>query len=438
MKGRRTTRPPRPSQPPRTSRSPRPAPDSLWRDRRFVRFWSGQSVSQFGDRISELALPLMAVGALHASANQVALLTALVWTPNLLGLFLGAWVDHRPAKRRLMLLADLIRAAVLLSLPIAYALDTVTLGQLYTVAVLTGTAAVVFNTAYSSFFAHLVPPESYVEANSKLSASRSVSFIAGPAVGGGLVQALTAPVAVIADALSFVASAILVGRTRVDEPVPTVSAGPSLLRRAREGLTFVIHEPVMRAGLLCATTVNFFTFLSGTGLLVLFADRVLQLSPGAIGLAFGVGATGGLLGAVASPAIARRIGIGRSIVVGAVLFPAPFALIAAATGPAWTRLGFLGTAEFLSAFGVMLFDVNLNSLQTSVVPDALRSRVAGAYSTVNYGVRPLGALIGGELATLAGLRVTLTVAAVGGAMSALWLLASPIPGIRELGRSGRS
>lgn len=378
----------------------------------------------------------MAVGALHASANQVALLTALVWTPNLLGLFLGAWVDHRPAKRRLMLLADVIRAAVLLSLPIAYALDTVTLGQLYTVAVLTGTAAVVFNTAYSSFFAHLVPPASYVEANSKLSASRSVSFIAGPAVGGVLVQALTAPVAVIADALSFVASAILVGRTRVDEPaVPAASSGPSLLRRAREGLTFVIHEPVMRAGLLCATTVNFFTFLSGTGLLVLFADRVLQLSPGAIGLAFGVGATGGLLGAVASPAIARRLGIGRSIVAGAVLFPAPFALIAAATGPAWARLGTLGTAEFLSAFGVMLFDVNLNSLQTSVVPDGLRSRVAGAYSTVNYGVRPLGALIGGELATLAGLRVTLIVAAVGGAMSALWLLASPIPGVRELGRA---
>ena len=410
----------------------RPAPDSLWRDGRFVRFWCGQSVSQFGDRISELALPLMAVGALHASANQVAWLTALAWTPNLLGLFLGAWVDHRPGKRQLMLLADLFRAAVLLTLPIAYALGTVTLGQLYTVALLTGTAAVVFNTAYSSFFAHLVPPTAYVAANSRLSASRSASFVAGPAIGGVLVQALTAPVAVLADALSFVVSALLIGRTRVDEPTNTEAAGPSLLRRAKEGLAFVLDDPVMRAGLLCATTLNFFTFLSGTGLLVLFADRVLQLSPGAIGLAFGVGATGGLLGAVASPAIARRIGIGRSIVVGAVLFPAPFALVAVATGPTWARLGTLGAAEFLSAFGVMLFDVNLNSLQTSVVPDGLRSRVAGAYSTVNYGVRPLGALIGGELATLAGLRVTLTVAAVGGAMSALWLAASPIPGIRVL------
>jgi MFS family permease len=425
VRGRWITRPPQ---------SLPPAQDSLWRDRRFVRFWCGQSVSQFGDRISELALPLLAVGALRASANQVAWLTALVWTPSLLGLFLGAWIDHRPGKRHLMLLADLFRAAALLTLPIAYALGMVTLGQLYTVALLTGTAAVVFNTAYSSFFAHLVPPASYVEANSKLSASRSASYIAGPAIGGGLVQALTAPVAVIADALSFVASASLIGRIRVDEPTHTEVAGTSLLRRAKEGLAFVLDDPVMRAGLLCATTLNFFTFLSGTGLLVLFADRVLQLSPGAIGLAFGAGATGGLLSALASPAIARRIGIGRGIVIGAVLYPAPLALIAAATGPAWARLGTLGAAEFLSAFGAMLFDVNLNSLQASVVPDSLRSRVAGAYSTVNYGVRPLGALAGGGLATLVGLRVTLTVAAVGGALSVLWLIASPIPGTRVLGQ----
>jgi MFS family permease len=416
-----------------------PSPGSLWRDRRFVRFWWGQTVSQFGDRVSELALPLIAVGALHASANQVAWLTALVWTPNLLALFLGAWVDRRADKRRLMVLADLTRAAVLLSLPVAQALDAMTLTQVYAVALLTGAAAVVFNTAYSSVFAHLVPPSSYVEANSKLSASRSASFVAGPALGGGLVEALTAPVAVITDALSFAVSAFLVGRTRIDEPPSTDPTGPSLLRRAREGLAFVVRDPVMRAGLGCATTVNFFTFLTGTGLLVLFADRVLQLSPGVIGLAFGVGATGGLLGAMTAPAIARRLGVGRSIAVGAVLFPAPFALIATATGPSWSRAGILGGAAFLSYFGVMLFDINLNSLQASIVPDGLRSRVAGAYSTVNYGIRPLGALAGGGLATLLGLRTTLIVAAVGGALSVLWLLPSPIPGVRVLGQaSGRS
>ncbi|MFJ3336037.1 MFS transporter [Streptomyces sp. NPDC086766] len=409
-------------------------PTSLWRDRRFVRFWAGQSASQLGDRISELALPLIAVAALHASANQVAWLTALAWAPNLLAIVLGAWVDHRVHKRRLMVLADLARACLLLTLPTAYLLGGVTLIHLYAVALLTGAAGVLFNTAYPPFFARLVPRSSYVDANSKLSASRSASYVAGPAMGGALVQAVTAPVAVIADALTFLASAALVGPIQADQPA-AVSGGQashSLLRRAREGLAFVIRHPILRASLGCATTVNFFTFMTATGLTVLFADRVLGLSADVIGLAFGIGSTGALLGALIAPAISRWIGLGRSIAVGAVLFPAPIAVTAMAGGPLWARAGALGLAEFLAGLGVMLFDVNLNSLQTAVIPDGMRSRVAGAYSTVNYGIRPIGALVGGMLATIIGLRTTLITAAVGGALSLLWLLPSPIPRIRSL------
>lgn len=418
---------------------PAPAADQAaavrpWRDRRFRSFWAGQSISQFGDRISDLALPLIAVAALHASANQVAWLTALIWTPNLLAILLGAWIDRRTHKRRLMVLADLSRASVLLTLPVAYLSGTVTLGQLYVVALLTGAGGVLFDTAYPPFFAHLVPRTSYVEANSLLSAGRSVSYVAGPAVGGVLVQALTAPVAVVADALSFLASAVLVGRIPIEEPPPDVAdvAAPSLLRRSGEGLAFVVRHPVLRASLGCATTVNFFTFVSGSGLIVLYASRSLGLSPGVIGLAFGIGSTGALLGAVIAPNISRRIGLGRSIVVGAVLFPAPIAIAAAAAGPGWVRAGALASAEFLAGMGVMLFDVNLNSLQTAVIPDGMRSRVAGAFSTVNYGIRPVGAIVGGLLATLIGLRPTLLIAATGGALSVLWLLPSPIPGIHAL------
>ncbi|GAA3482237.1 MFS transporter [Streptomyces yanii] len=407
---------------------------SLWRDRRFRRFWAGQSVSQFGDRITELALPLIAISTLNASANQVAWLTALIWTPNLLAIFLGAWVDHQARKRRLMILADLVRAAVLLSVPAAYLLGVVKLGQLYAVALLMGTAGVLFNTAYPPFFVRLVPCASYVDANSKLSASRSASYVAGPAIGGALVQALTAPVTVVLDALTFLVSAVLVGRVAVDEP-PAASgdaAAPSLLQRAREGLSFVVRHPVLRATLSCAATVNFFTFVAGSGLIVLFANRSLGLSAAVIGLAFGIGATGSLLGAVFAPKVSRRFGVGRSIVVGAVLFPAPIAIAAAADGPLWLRAGALAAAEFLSGFGVMLFDVNLNSLQAAVIPDGMRSRVAGAYSTINYGIRPVGAIVGGLLATFIGLRATLLIAAVGGALSLLWLLPSPIPRIRSL------
>ncbi|MEU1332578.1 MFS transporter [Streptomyces sp. NPDC005865] len=407
---------------------------SLWRDRRFRRFWAGQSISQFGDRITELALPLIAVGALHASAPQVAWLTALIWAPNLLAIVLGAWVDHRVHKRRLMVLADVVRAAVLLSVPAAHFLDVVTLGQLYVVALLMGAAGVLFNTAYPPFFVRLVPRSSYGDANSKLSTSRSASYVAGPAVGGALVQALTAPVAVVVDALTFLASAVLVGRVSIDESPAAHdrAAASSLLRRAREGLVFVVRHPVLRASLGCAATVNFFTFVAGNGLIVLFASRNLGLTAGVIGMAFGVGATGSLLGAALAPKVSRRFGVGRSIVVGAVLFPAPIALVAAASGPLWARAGALAVAQFLSGVGVMLFDVNLNSLQAHVIPDGMRSRVAGAYSTINYGLRPVGAVVGGLLATVIGLRATLLIGAVGGALSLLWLLPSPIPRMHSL------
>ncbi|MFI8008085.1 MFS transporter [Streptomyces sp. NPDC086010] len=406
---------------------------SLWRDQRFRRFWTGNVISQFGDRITELALPLIAVGALHASAGQVAWLTALVWTPSLLAILLGAWVDHRPRKRRLMILADLVRAAALLSVPAAYVWGAVTLVQLYAVALLTGAAGVLFNTAYPPFFVSLVPRASYVDANSGLSAGRSASYVAGPAIGGALIQMLTAPVTLVVDALTFLASAILIGRVSVDEP-PVAAGGSasSLLRRAREGLALVVRHPVLRACLGCAATVNFFTFLAGGGLVVLFASRDLGLSPGVIGLAFGVGATGSLVGALIAPGVSRRIGVGRTIAAGAVAFPAPIAIAAAAGGPLWLRAGVLAASEFLSGVGVMLFDVNLNALQTTVVPDGLRSRTAGAFSTINYGVRPVGAVVGGVLATVIGLRATLLVAALGGALSLFWLLPSPIPRIRSL------
>ncbi|MEK8105984.1 MFS transporter [Micromonospora sp. M12] len=200
-----------------TATAPRPA---LHRDRRFRTFWAGETVSQFGDRISELALPLIAVTLLAATPVQVSVLTALIWLPNLLGLFLGAWVDQRTHKRRLLVIADLVRAAVLLSLPVAYLFDAITLHQLYLVALLTGLAAVLFAMARQAFFVALVPRSAYVDATSKLSMSRSLSFIAGPAVGGGLVQALSAPVAIIVDAVSFLGSAVLLGRIPVTEPPP--------------------------------------------------------------------------------------------------------------------------------------------------------------------------------------------------------------------------
>ncbi|HEU4946097.1 MAG TPA: MFS transporter [Kribbella sp.] len=406
------------------------APTGLWRDRQFRTFWSAQTVSEFGDRISELALPLIAVTLLNASPTEVGLLTAAVWLPNLASLFIGTWVDQHRDKRPLMIAADLSRTVVLLSLPAAYWLDVLTLGQLYAIAILAGTAHVVFNTAYASFFVRLVSRDDFLEANSKLSATRSISFMGGPAVGGLLVQWLTAPVAVVTDALSFLFSALQISRLRTTagEPEPVTE---SLLRRAQAGMGYVMRHPYLRASLGCATTVNFFNLI-GSALLVLFASRNLELSAGTIGLAFGIGATGGLLGAVAAAPLTRWIGAGRLIAAGAVVFPAAIALAAVASGPTWARAAALAAAEFVGAFAVMCFDVPLNALQAAVIDDQMRSRVAGAFSSINYGVRPLGAVIGGLLGTWLGVRETLLISSAGGLLAVLWLVRSPIIRVREL------
>lgn len=405
-------------------------PPALHRDSRFRTFWIGETISQFGDRISELALPLIAVTLLAATPVQVSVLTALIWLPNLLGLFLGAWVDQRTHKRRLLIIADLIRAAVLFSLPVAYLFDAITLTQLYLVALLTGVGAVLFAMAHQAFFVALVPRSAYVDANSKLSMSRSLSFIAGPAVGGGLVQALSAPVAIVVDAVSFLGSALLLGRIPVTEPPPPPRQS-STLRLVREGLVLVLRHPVLRAALGCTTTVNFFTFITAA-LLVLYASNDLHLSAGAIGVALGVGALGGLAGAALAPRVSRAIGLGRTAMIGAVLFPAPLALTALIAGPTWAKVATLAAIELVSSVGVMLMDVNLNALIAAVTPDDARGRRAGAYSAVNYGIRPLGALVGGALGTTIGLRPTLAVAGLGGTLAVLWLLASPVRHIANL------
>ncbi|WP_238163066.1 MFS transporter [Kribbella capetownensis] len=403
---------------------------SLWRDRRFRTFWSAQGVSEFGDRITELALPLIAVTMLNASPSQVGFLTAAVWLPNLASLFIGTWVDHRRDKRPLMIAADLSRTVLLLSLPAAYWLDLLTLGQLYVIAILAGTAHVMFNTAYASFFVALVDRDQFLEANSKLSATRSISFMGGPALGGLLVQWLTAPVAIVVDALTFTFSALQISRIKMIPAASDQTAEP-LLRRARAGMRYLLRHPYLRRSLACSTTVNFFNLIS-TALLVLFASRELELSAGTIGIAFGIGAAGGLLGAVSASPLSRIFGVGPLIAAGAVVFPGAIAIAAFADGPTWVKATALAAAEFVGAFAVMCFDIPNNSLQAAVTHDYMRSRVSGAYSTINYGIRPLGAVVGGLLGTWIGVRATLLVSAAGGLLAVLWLVGSPNIRTREL------
>lgn len=402
--------------------SPRP----LWRERRFATYWAGQTFSDVGDRITEIAVPLIAITLLDASPLVVSALTAALWAPQLFGLLIGAWVDRRPLKRRIMIWADVVRGAVLLTVPPAALTGRVSLPLLFAVTVVIGAGAVFFRTAYSTFFVSLVARSDFVQANSLVNATRSGSYVVGPALGGGLVQLLTAPVALVADALSYFASAACLGLTRVDESrLEREEASGTLLRHAWSGLTFIRRHAYLRPILAVAATVNLFS-MAGQPLILIFASRHLELSAATIGMALGVGAVGGLLGAVITPALVRRIGAGPSVAVGIVLYSAPLAVLATAGGPYWVKVAVLAGTEFVSAVGVMLFDVVLQSVFVAVTPDRMRSRVSGGFATVNFGVRPLAALAGGAVAQLVGIPLTLVLTGLGGILAIGWMLGTPV------------
>jgi MFS family permease len=404
----------------------------LWSQPDFLKLWAGQSVSVVGDQIGALALPLVAVLVLDASAAQMGLLTAMVWAPHLLlSLGVGLYVDRRAHRRRIMIVADLGRAAALASVPIAYWLDALTIEHLLAVAFAVGALSVFFDIAWATFFMRLVPREDVVEANAKLSVSRSLSFVAGPPAAGGLVQLLGAPVTVLADALSFLGSALFLGRIRTVEPPLPPPSGESVRTRLADGFRFLFGHPLLRASLGCFATINFFN-LAFHAIVVLFMARDLGLSAGAIGVILGAGAVGGLAGAGVAPPLGRRLGMGPALMLGAVLFPAPLVLFPLAAGPEPLVWAMLVAGEFLAGAGVMILDIHGNSIGLLLTPEEMRPRMAATFRTVNYGVRPFGALAGGLLAEAIGLRPALMIVAVGATFGVLWLVASPTPRLREV------
>jgi len=403
----------------------------LLRGADFRNLWLGQTVSLFGDQITLIALPLAAVLVLDADAAEMGYLTAAELVPHLLfSLPAGAWLERVERRRWLMIASDLARAGLLASIPVAYALDALTFGQLYAVAFLTGTLAVVFDISYMTLYVAVTKREDYVDANSLLNGSRAFSYVAGPSLGGILVQLLSAPAALLADAFSFIGSALFLTRIRAKEP-PLEPALGGMWAQVKEGMSFMFRHSILRPSLISVAILNFFNFVFAA-LFILYATRELHVRSGTLGIVLGAGAFGGLLGAAVAGRLGRRIGIGPSYVLGMVLFPAPLLLVPLAGGTKAVVLAMLFTAEFLSGVGVMILDINAGAIITAFTPHRLRSRATGALRFVNYGVRPLGALAGGALGSAFGLRPTLWFAAAAGLLGVLWLIPSPVPRLLEL------
>jgi MFS family permease len=404
-----------------------PRGGDLLRHRDFQKLWAGQTVSQLGSQVSQLALPLVAVLVLHVSAFYVALLGTVDLLPFLLfALPAGVWIDRIP-RRPVLIVADAGRALALASVPIVAAFGTLTIWQLYAVGFVTGTFTVFFDVAYQSYLPSLVGRPHLVEGNAKLELSRSAAQIAGPGVGGVLVGAITAPYAIVVDSVSFAVSALLLERIRKREPTPEPTATHNMRAELMEGLRYVLGDPRWRAITLYVSTFNFFTGVA-FALYVVYAVRSLGLTPGELGLVLALGNLGWLLGAVVVRRLSGRLGIGATLVLAGFVSGAPLLLVPLA--PKSFAIPFLVTSGVLVALGIVLYNVTAISLIQTLTPDRLLGRANASRRWIVWGTIPLGSLVGGVLSTVIGVRPTLFVGTIGASFCFLFLLAPSLRSIK--------
>jgi MFS family permease len=397
----------------------------------FRNFWLGQTISVVGDQVTLLAIPIIAALVLNASPADMGLLTAVGLLPHLLfSLPAGVVLDRVERRRRLMIVVDISRAAFIATIPIAFVLNVLSLEQLYVITFAVGTLAVLFDISWNTLFVAVTPRQDFVAAQSLLNGSRSLANILGPSLGGILIQFLGAATAMLTDALSYIASALFLGRVKATEP-PIEPAGASIRTQLATGLRFILRDPIMRPALLAVATVNLFNF-AFHALFILYVTTFLGVSPGALGLALGIGALGGLLGAVVAGRIGRRIGLGPAYALGLVLFPVSLVAIPLVTGSPEIVLAMLAITEFGAGFGVMILDINGGTILQARTPDVIRGRSMGAFRFINFGVRPVGALIGGALGTAIGVRETLIVSTLLSLAGVLWLIGAPVLRLRDV------
>jgi MFS family permease len=400
----------------------------LWRHADFLRLWAAQTISQFGTQITLLALPLAAIFVLEASAFEVALLGAVEFAPFLFfALPAGVWVD-RMRRKPILVIADLARAALLASVPLAHALDALTIWQLYVVGFGTGIGTVFFDVAYQSYLPSLVERTGLVEGNSKLEVSRSGAQLAGPGLAGILVGAIGAPYAILVDAISYVGSAVLLVRIRREEASPKQAEAPSMGREIMEGLRYVLGHRLWRPIAVSIAIANFFNTLAFSIILVYFV-RELEMSAQTIGIVLAVSNLGWLAGAVVASRISAWLGVGPTLVASSALFGPSLVLVPAAPGS--MPIPFIVAGLILATFGAVVFIVTGLSFMQAVTPDHLLGRLNATRRFIVWGVIPLGSVAGGALASQIGLRETLWVGTILSATSFLPLLLSPI---RSLGR----
>ncbi|WP_066518835.1 MFS transporter [Curtobacterium ammoniigenes] len=407
---------------------------SVWRVADFRRLWIGESLSVAGQNLGTLAIPVIAVVLLHASAQQVGLLTAAQLLAFLvIGLPVGVWVD-RLRKRHVMMAADAVRAAALLTIPLAWTVGALHIWQLYVVALVVGCGSVFFDVSYQSIVPELVEPQHVAPANGHLQASAQVARVGGPALSGLLLTVVRAPFLLVATALGYLASLIAVATIRGERPPVVRAERRSLIAEVGEGLRFVFGDDLLRRITINSGVVNL-GLGTVTTLVSLFILRHLGFSPAVYGLVQGIGAGGGILGALAAPWLTRWFGEGPIIVWGEVLVSCSAVIFLLAAAIPKLAVPLLVVGYFGWSFGAVNYNIAQLSFRQRLCPPELLGRMNASIRFVIYGVSPIASTIAGLLGGSIGLLPTmwggLVVAAVG---TFAVLFFSPIRTMRNLPR----
>ena len=404
----------------------------LWQSKDFRTLWLSLTVTSFGAQITNLALPLTAALLLHATPLQMGVLIALETLPfALVSLHAGVLLD-RVRKLPVVIASDIARGTALLAIPVAAFTGTLSMDILYFVGFFCGIQNVVGGAAYQVLLAQLAGRKRLVEANAKIALGETSSALVGPGVAGGLIQALTAPFAILLDACAFFASALMLRRVHAPNDVAHDGPKGAVMAEIGEGLKLVWGNRTLFALAWLSALWQFLHHMQ-VAVLILFATRDLGLSAGAIGLTYMFGGLGCVIGAAFAERLSARFGVGPIIVQGLILTALAWQAFGLISGPVWAATLLLGLAMLVFDFGGVLYGINYLSLRQAITPDRLLGRMTATMRFLSVAMAPLGSLIGGVLATWIGLRGTLlTVGALGLVLSAAAVLWSPVRRHRTL------
>jgi MFS family permease len=405
---------------------------ALWSHPDFIKLWTGQSISELGSQVSQLAIPWLAAVDLHASPLAFSLLGVLGFLPFILfALPAGVWVD-RLRRRQILIVGDSARAVLLLLIPVLWFAGVLEIWHLLILEFLIGIFTVFFDVAYQSYLPALIEREDLVDGNSKLQVTVGIAQVGGPSLAGGLIGAITAPYAILVDSMSFVISSVFMIRMRHRENLPrqdTNEPRPRMWPQVKEGLAWVVGHRNLRAIAGCTGTSNFCSSLM-FAIVILYMVRVLHLSAFEAGAVFAVGSAGSIVGALFANRLGLKLGLGTAIVFTAVIFS--FGGLAYPLAPKSFPLPALMAGQLLFGFSAIAYNILQVSYRQAITPEWLQGRMNAAMRWIVWGTIPLGTLAGGAIAQATSLHTALWVGALLGTPTFLWVLLSPLRSVREI------